>query len=174
MTLTMKLVPLASHCIDELYCFESDNAAYFEQWVPPRPIAYQSASTLIELVDQQIGEINNGANYQMYLAYCGCELIGRFNLTNITTQKAEVGYRIGAGFTGRGYASAGLRLLFANAKSQQLTELEAYTTADNVGSQCVLTKVGFSHKDTQVAAAELNGKLVDLLRFSCHLDTSRA
>jgi RimJ/RimL family protein N-acetyltransferase len=62
--------------------------------------------------------------------------------------KVEIGYGVAPCCRGRGYATAGVRLLVAHAfASGAVGEIMAETLIDNLASQKVLMKAGFSRYD---------------------------
>jgi len=69
---------------------------------------------------------------------------GRFNLYDLIDEAAEVGYRVGQRFSGRGVATFGLSQLCQIARENHaLRTLRAKTSDANVASQRVLAKAGF-------------------------------
>jgi ribosomal-protein-alanine N-acetyltransferase len=86
------------------------------------------------------------------------EVVGRFNLLDIEDRTAQVGYRVAEQFTGRGVATAAVGELCRRAATDyRLHTLEAGAADDNVASQRVLTKSGFTLVGPAVPA-ELGGK----------------
>jgi [ribosomal protein S5]-alanine N-acetyltransferase len=72
-------------------------------------------------------------------------VIGRVNLTYISDGEAELGYRIGQDFTGRGLATEAVRRACRLARSAYgLKRLRAAVTVDNPGSRTVLLRNGFN------------------------------
>ncbi len=70
--------------------------------------------------------------------------MGRFNLYNLADGTADVGFRVAQRVAGRGVATSALRDLCRIASDQYgLRMLRAAASNENVGSQRVLTKVGF-------------------------------
>jgi RimJ/RimL family protein N-acetyltransferase len=61
---------------------------------------------------------------------------------------AELGYRLGRGAWGKGYATEGARALVAQALDAGFDRVRAQTMAVNLGSRRVLEKAGFRHVDT--------------------------
>ncbi len=83
----------------------------------------------------------------------GDEVVGRVNLNNIVRgvfQSASVGYWTDGGHTGRGLATAMVEHAVEQAVADRLHRLEAGTLVDNVASQGVLRRAGF----TQFGSAE--------------------
>ena len=163
----MKLVPLHIDYLDALFNFELENKSWFEQWVPARPIAYASKETLADIMKEQVQDMNEGGDL-MFLLVDGDTLVGRFNLI-VSGKRAEVGYRISARFIGEGCATLGLQQLIAQARLRGFETLTAMTTFENIASTVVLKKLNFQQVGKKVAAAELNGRKVDLIEFELAL-----
>jgi ribosomal-protein-alanine N-acetyltransferase len=72
-------------------------------------------------------------------------VLGRFNLVDIEDHAAEVGYRVAQHVAGRGVATATVRQLCRLAAAGHgLRTLRAATSHENVASQRVLIKAGFT------------------------------
>lgn len=78
----------------------------------------------------------------MYLIRENDILIGRINLQiseEDNVKKAEVGYRIGEGFQGKGYATKAVKLIIEEASTQfSIKEMVAGTAKTNIASRKVL------------------------------------
>lgn len=128
---------------DALLSFERDNRAYFARTVPDRGDAYFTdfpARHAALLAEQEAGI----CHFHVIVSGDGT-LIGRINLLDATSGTAELGYRIGERFTGRGLAKAAVRQVCRLAtETYALTTLTARTTLDNPASMAVLTATGFT------------------------------
>ena len=92
-------------------------------------------------------------------------VIGRVNLVRIRGGEAELGYRIGRDFAGRGLATEAVRRACRLARSTYgLERLGAAVTEDNPASRKVLLRNGF----TIVGETTRNGRPAQL--FSLDLD----
>ena len=92
-------------------------------------------------------------------------IVGRFNLYDLVDGTARVGYRVAEQVTGRGVATSTLRKLCRLAAEQyRLRTLRAETSNENVASQRVLEKAGF----TSVGPTEVGGQPGSL--YECPLD----
>jgi ribosomal-protein-alanine N-acetyltransferase len=101
------------------FLLEAAIAASEDKWMMPR-LFY----------DEHVGEIVGSGGYKS-------APIGR---------KIEIGYGIAPDCRGRGFATAGVRLLVAEAFATGcVDEIVAETTEDNVASQKVLSHAGFGH-----------------------------
>jgi len=72
-------------------------------------------------------------------------IVGRFNLVFVEQGVAEVGYRVAQQMAGQGVATAGVReLCLLAAKCHGVRILRAATSSENLASQKVLLKAGFT------------------------------
>jgi ribosomal-protein-alanine N-acetyltransferase len=72
------------------------------------------------------------------------DVVGRFNLYELSGGTAEVGYRVAERVSGRGVATGALQDLICIAGGEYgLRKLKARTSNENVASQRVLAKAGF-------------------------------
>jgi ribosomal-protein-alanine N-acetyltransferase len=72
-------------------------------------------------------------------------IVGRFNLVFAEEGVAEVGYRVAQRVAGQGVATAGVReLCLLAASSHGVSILRAATSSENLASQRVLLKAGFT------------------------------
>jgi ribosomal-protein-alanine N-acetyltransferase len=102
------------------------------------------------------------------------ELAGRITLNGIVRgpfQSCSVGYWVGAAFTRRGLATAALReiigIAFADVGQQGLGlhRIQAETLLDNVPSQRVLERAGFSRIGMAPEYLKIAGRWQDMLLF---------
>ncbi|MFJ3218493.1 GNAT family N-acetyltransferase [Kitasatospora sp. NPDC086801] len=151
---------------DALLAFERANRAWFARTIPDRGDAYFAefpARHAALLAEQDAGT----CRFHLILDAAGA-VLGRINLVDITDGTAELGYRVGEHATGRGVAKAAVADLCQLAASDYaLTTLTAVTTLDNLASQAVLTRNGF----TVVAELTLDDR--PGLRFSRTLADGR-
>lgn len=127
----------------ELLAFELENRAYFAAWVSDRGDAYfdQFAHGYQELLAEQ----ESGRDAYYVLVNDDGAIVARFNLYGIAHGVAELGYRVAQRVAGRGVATAAVGQMCELAASEHgLRILRARTTPDNVASQTVLSRTGFS------------------------------
>ncbi|GAB2923193.1 GNAT family N-acetyltransferase [Streptomyces mayteni] len=126
-----------------LLAFERANRAYFARSITDRGDAYFAdfaARHEALLAEQQAGV----CHFHVVLDPAG-ELIGRVNLVDAAAGTAELGYRIGEPWTGRGVATTAVaEVCRLAAATYGLTELTARTTRDNLASATVLQRNGFT------------------------------
>ncbi len=156
---------------DALVDFEARNKAWFESWVPARPEVYFDAEQFPKLLADLIAGMSP-TTYLLYVAYQDEKIVGRFNLSNIQNDDAEVGYRVCQDYLGQGVASTGLAYLKHVALTElKLTHLVARAATTNIASQRVLLKQGFCKQPNTREHVELQGKMIVLEQFVVDLST---
>ncbi|WP_433221976.1 GNAT family N-acetyltransferase [Dactylosporangium sp. CS-047395] len=137
-----ELRPLRADDAPAVLAFELANRAWFTVTISDRgdeyfeqfPDRHRAA-----LAEQEAGE----CAFYLLVAEDGA-ILGRFNLYDLAGGAANLGYRVGQDFVGRGLATAAVRELCALAASEHgLHTLRAATSPTNVASQRVLLKSGF-------------------------------
>jgi len=125
-----------------ILAFESANRSHFARSIPDRGDDYfdHFAERLQDLLaDQQAGI---GA---FYVLVDDGAVLGRFNLELGGNGVAVLGYRVAEHVSGRGVATAAVREICSLAASRhRVTAIRAATSRDNLASQRVLLKSGFS------------------------------
>lgn len=154
---------------EELLEFEKQNRDFFETVIPPRRDDYYNIKNLIQILEQIEEEQSKGLCYMYLIRNENKELVGRVNLFSIVRgifQKAEIGYRIGKEYNGKGYATEAVRLACIEAfQRYKLHKIEAGTSSKNIGSQIVLIKNGFEFIGRTSKVININGKWQDGILF---------
>lgn len=124
--------------------FELANRAYFAASISDRGDAYFDEFTA--RYDALLAEQEAGVCAFYVLVAENGSVLGRFNLFDITEgHMAVLGYRVAQHVVGRGVATATVKELCRLAASQHdLRTLRAATSHENIASQKVLTKAGFT------------------------------
>ena len=138
----MKLQQLDAGHADAVLEFETRNRAYFAATVPDRGDEYFADyparhAALLAMQDA-------GTDLFHVLLTDDGTIVGRVNLIEIGNREAELGYRIGQDFTGRGVATQAVSQACHLARAQGLTRLRATVSADNPASRAVLLRNGFN------------------------------
>jgi [ribosomal protein S5]-alanine N-acetyltransferase len=123
--------------------FELANRAYFAATISDRGDEFfrEFPERLATLLAEQ--EAGTGAFYVL-VAEDGA-VVGRFNLNFAEDGIAELGYRVAQHVAGRGVATATVRELCQLAATRHgLRTLRAATSRENLASQKVLAKAGFT------------------------------
>lgn len=126
-----------------ILAFELANRAYFATSITDRGDDYFEEFT--ERYDALLTDQASGkAAYYVLVADDG-SVIGRFNLTFVGDDTAELGYRVAENVAGRGVATAAVRDVCRLASEQHgVRVIRAATTEANLASQRVLLKSGFT------------------------------
>jgi [ribosomal protein S5]-alanine N-acetyltransferase len=133
--------------------FERANRAYFAESISDRGDDFfdQFAQRYRALLTEQ----QAGVGVFHVLVDQHQAVVGRFNLYNIVDGTAEVGYRVAQLASGRGVATSGLLKLCRLAGGEYgLRTLRATASQENVASQRVLAKAGF----TAIGPADVGGR----------------
>lgn len=151
---------------EELYAFELKNRTYFEQSIPSRGDDYYMPEMFKQRHASLLQEQRDGTSFFYLIKDEGGEIIGRINLVDrdVTTKRAELGYRIGQNHTGNGIAKEAVRLLIGQCKKLDIKEIQAKTTDGNIASQKILTSNGFQ-QESKAMEVELNGQRMMLIQF---------
>jgi ribosomal-protein-alanine N-acetyltransferase len=123
--------------------FELANRGYFAASISDR------GDEFFENYPQRHRELlaGQGAGKHAFYVLVGDDgaVIGRFNLVFVEEGVAQVGYRVAQRVAGQGVATAGVRELCVLAASRHgVSILRAATSSENLASQKVLLKAGFT------------------------------
>lgn len=138
----MRLEPLAAGHQDAVLEFETANREYFRATISDRGDAFFAdyPAHHAELLARQ----DAGTDRFHVLITDDGTIAGRVNLFRIADGEAELGYRVGRDFAGRGLATDAVRQVCELARAEYgLTRLRARTTDDNAASTAVLLRNGF-------------------------------
>ena len=131
----------------DVYSFEKENREYFERSLPPRPAPYFDSEIFEEITRELLREQENHDVYMHLIRDAQGVMVGRINLSVLGSDRktAELGYRIGENYTNLGYASEAVKLVLDKAShAYGLNKIIAGTATDNLASQRVLLKNGFT------------------------------
>jgi len=124
-----------------LLTFETENRTYFTRTIPDRGDDYfrhfdERLAAL--LAEQEAGVCH------FHVLLSGDEVIGRINLVDVENGIAELGYRVGERWGGRGIATRGVAEVCRRARDEYgLHGLFAGTAPENLASRAVLERNGF-------------------------------
>jgi ribosomal-protein-alanine N-acetyltransferase len=136
--------------------FERANRAYFAAFVSDRGDAF--FSQFAERHRDRLAEQEAGTGAYYVLVAEDGSVLGRFNLIIGEDGSAELGYRVAEHTAGRGVATAAVQELCRLAAARHgLRTLRAATSRQNVASQRVLAKAGFTEAGP-ADPADLGGK----------------
>lgn len=156
---------LQEHDAEELYQFEKDNRQFFEQMVPSREEDYYNFETFKIRHKELLAEQQEEKSKFYLIRDNSGNIIGRINLVDIDTTNAiaEVGYRVGQEYGGKGIGARALKLLLETEMS--VKKIKAKTTTNNIASQRVLEKNGFKQVYIDDNAFEMNGQKLQFIHY---------
>ncbi|WP_226658237.1 GNAT family N-acetyltransferase [Pseudalkalibacillus hwajinpoensis] len=164
----VRIAKLQETDAETLFQFENENRSYFRMMVPDRGDDYYHYESFKNKFDQLLIEQAQGISIFYLIRDESFTILGRINLVDFDASngKAELGYRIGEKYTGIGIASIALKLLLDEmSKNEYVQRISARTTTNNIASQKILTKNGFTYIDTDHNEVDLNGNKVKLLHY---------
>ncbi|MFE6975663.1 GNAT family N-acetyltransferase [Streptomyces sp. NPDC057682] len=138
-----------------LLAFERENRAFFAASVPDRGDAYfaEFEARLDSLLAEQSAGV---CHFHVLVAEGTGEILGRFNIVDVTDGTADLGFRLAEKATGRGLATTAVHdLLTLCTTTYALTTLHAAAATTNTASRAVLTRTGFVPTGEEVT---LSGK----------------
>ncbi|RLQ90562.1 GNAT family protein [Planomicrobium sp. Y74] len=150
---------------EELLEFERINRSFFEKMVPGRGDDYYQWAAFLER-HRELLEEQERAVCRFYLVKDpDGNIAGRINLVDIDAAAgtAEVGFRLGENYGGKGLGSNALHLLLST--ESDLKQIHAKTTTVNKSSQRVLEKNGFIHMGISDDEFEMNGEKMRFVRY---------
>ncbi len=159
------LRPLTQADLPALLDFERQNRAYFEQWVPPRPKwFFKDPTRYYAHMETLLEEQQNGTFLMHVLTDQSNHIMGRVNLT--VASQPSLGYRIAQAHSGKGLATIAVQQICEIAQNAlKLSSLSAQAAQNNMASQQVLLRNGFTRHQSPAQRVELNGKPIWLERF---------
>ncbi|MGE8034928.1 GNAT family N-acetyltransferase [Lysinibacillus sp. KCTC 33748] len=154
---------------EELFQFETDNRLFFEQTVPSRGEDYYKFDTFKIKLRELLAEQEEEKSKFYLIRDNSGNIIGRINLVDIdiTNDIAEVGYRVGKEYGGKGIGAKALKLLLETEVS--VKKIKAKTTTTNIASQKVLEKNGFKQVCISGDEFEMNGQKMRFIDYMLEL-----
>lgn len=123
------------------------NRQHLARWEPVRSEEFFTAHGQTAQLGLELENRRAGRSVRWLLADQAGGIVGSFSLTGIVAgpfRSCNLGYWVDASLTGRGLATATVRLICRLADTElSLHRIQAGTLLDNVGSQRVLIKSGF-------------------------------
>ena len=167
MNISLELLDLKN--AQDIYDFEVENRAYFEENLPPRGENYYVLENYNNIIKELIDEQNRGECFMYVIRNEIGRVIGRINFVSVKNEKtktAELGYRIGQTEIGKGIATRAVQMaLNLGIERHQLDEVTAGTSTDNIASQKILEKNGFTYIGIDKNYMQLNGKQIDNVKY---------
>ncbi|WP_422124476.1 GNAT family N-acetyltransferase [Planococcus sp. X10-3] len=149
----------------DLLNFELENRTFFEKMVPGRGDSYYLWDTFKERHRELLAEQESGLCHFYLIKDEDGNIAGRINLFDIDAAAgtAEIGFRIGQAYGGKGIGNRSLNLLLSTESS--LKQIRAKTTTVNKASQKVLENNGFIHMGISDEEFEMNGEWMKFVHY---------
>ncbi|KOP80909.1 acetyltransferase [Lysinibacillus sp. FJAT-14745] len=154
---------------EELFKIEKNNRLFFEQMVPSRGEEYYNFETFKIRHKELLAEQQEEKSKFYLIRDNTGNIIGRINLVDIDTTNdiAEVGYRVGQEYGGKGIGAKALKLLLETEIS--VKKIKAKTTTNNIASQRILEKNGFKQVCIDDDEFEMNGQKLQFIDYLLEL-----
>ncbi|RXJ04261.1 N-acetyltransferase [Anaerobacillus alkaliphilus] len=152
----------------KLFLFEEENRSFFETLVPGRGDEYYNYDTFLTRHNELLEEQIRGESYFYLIKNELGEILGRVNFVDIDAHTAQIGYRVGEQFLGRGIAQKAVKLGLIEARSHGIKTIYAKTTSNNIGSQKVLERNNFRLVNEDQEEIEFLGQTVRFIHFAWH------
>ncbi|MDX8363362.1 GNAT family N-acetyltransferase [Cytobacillus sp. IB215316] len=151
-----------------LYKFELQNREFFEEMVPSRGDDYYGLEVFKKRHETLLEEQAQGSSYFYLIKSTDGSIVGRINLVDIDkSQKiGHLGHRVGQLYTRKGVAKKAVKLLLEKLTDQDIIQVKAKTTTNNIASQKVLEKNGFKHSKSYDEESEMNGQKLNFVYYT--------
>ncbi|WP_416145609.1 GNAT family N-acetyltransferase [Planococcus koreensis] len=149
----------------ELFDFEIKNRGFFERMVPGRGDDYYIWESFIKRHQALLDEQVSGLSHFYLIKDTAGKIVGRINLVDIdqTIGTAELGFRVGEAFVGKGIGNKALRLMLST--DLDIKQITAKTTTVNKASQKVLQNNGFAQTAIGEEEFEMNGQKMKFIHY---------
>lgn len=150
---------------EELFKFETDNRLFFEEMTPGRGDEYFKFETFKVRHRELLAEQQDGKSKFYLIKDRSGDIVGRINLIDIDiiNNVAEVGYRVGKDYLGKGIGTEALNQLLKT--ELNIKKIKGKTTNNNIASQRVLEKSGFSQVCISDEVFEMNGQKLKFVYY---------
>ena len=158
---------------EDLYKFELENRNFFEEMVPTRGDQYYNAETFKKRHETLLEEQVKGGSYFYLIKDEDSSILGRINLVDIdeSDKIGYLGYRVGQAHTGKGIANKALKILVETITNEEVIQVKAKTTTNNIASQRVLEKNGFERIGTSSEEFEMNGQRLSFIYYALNISS---
>ena len=158
---------------DELFNFEVENRTFFEEMVPTRGDEYYNFENFKKGLETLLEEQVIGSSRFYLIKDKDSSILGRINLVDIdeANKIGYLGYRVGEVHTGKGIANKALKLLVERVSNEEIKQIKAHTTTNNIASQKVLEKNGFDRVSTSSEEFDMNGQMVSFVYYSLNISS---
>ncbi|WCE32304.1 GNAT family N-acetyltransferase [Vibrio sp. SCSIO 43137] len=165
----MRVEPVSTKHVAELFEFEKQNKLWFEKFVPARPASYRNLISFRTVISDLVKEQQAGCGF-FFVIIQDEKIVGRINLIDVEDGEASLGYRIAESVAGKGVASQAVKMIKTIAREELgLTLLNATAAKSNPASARVLEKSDFEKVSTEKSSIKINGEALILDCFELKL-----
>ncbi|WP_270180991.1 GNAT family N-acetyltransferase [Alkalihalobacillus sp. CinArs1] len=158
------LTKLTERDAEDLFRFEIENRAYFEEMVPTRGEDYYKFDGFLTRHEALLSEQSRGdATFYLVRNQEG-HIVGRMNISVDEKMHGDLGYRIGRDYA-KGVAKQALKALMEEVKGTGVKRIHAKTTSNNIASQKVLEKNGFRCVGFDDESFSMNGEKMNFVYY---------
>lgn len=149
----------------DLFKFELENRRFFEKMVPNRGNDYFVWDTFVQRHAELLKEQEHGISNLYLIKNNDGKIVGRINLVDLDkkTSTAELGFRVGEPFVGKGIGNKALSQLLNT--DLEIKRINAKTTTVNKASQKVLEYNGFVQTAMDNEEFEMNGQKMKFIHY---------
>lgn len=153
---------------DDLFDFEVENRTFFEEMLPSRGDDYYNPENFKKILEALLEEQINGISYFYLIKDKNNSIVGRINLIDIdkANKVGYLGYRVGQAHTGKGITNKALKLLLETVTNEEVKQIKAQTTTNNIASQKILEKNGFVRINTSSEEFNMNCQKVSFIYYA--------
>lgn len=153
---------------EDLYKFELENRTFFEKMVQTRGDDYYNPEFFKKRHEALLEEQDHGSSYFYLIKDKDGSILGRINLVDIDKMQkiGNLGYRVGQAHAGKGIASKALKLLLESITDEEIHQIKAKTTIDNIASQKVLEKNGFVRAAFNAKEFDMDGENLNFVYYT--------
>ncbi|EKA5635789.1 GNAT family N-acetyltransferase [Vibrio navarrensis] len=168
-TVTLRL--LSEKDSNALLEFELENRQWFERFIAPREASMLSSEGILEHIEFCLEEYEERRLLPMVVVDSQGEILGRINFHDVKFNQgqAALGYRFAERACGKGLASKMIMEGIDTVRDIGFRRLVAVAAVDNLASQRVLEKCGFSQVALVPNYVRLHGHYVDCFRYQLNL-----
>lgn len=142
--------------------------------VPTRGDEYYNPEYFKKRHETLLEEQVKGSSYFYLIKDKDSSILGRINLVDIdeSDKIGYLGYRVGQAYTGKGIANKALKILVDTITNEDVKQIKAKTTTNNLASQRILEKNGFERIGISSEAFEMNGQRLSFVYYALNISSS--
>ncbi len=163
----LELRPVDERHAEELAALVRRDLAHLRPWMPWATERY-SVEDAREFIRRQVRQYAEDQGFATLIFHRG-RVAGSIGYNNIdwANRKTDIGYWLGADFTGRGLMTRSCRALVEHAfRELRLNRVEIYCATENVRSRRIPERLGFRQEGTHRQAEWVHDHFKDLVSYA--------